>query len=52
MIESKVKLNFRNAKLMKKFYGQNLGREIAFGRKLVKMIKKNYNTKEILLNLS
>lgn len=32
-------------KLMKKAYGKHLGREIAFGRKLVKMINKVYEVK-------
>jgi len=37
-----MKLSYKNKKLMKKLYGKNLGREIAYGRNLIKLISKLY----------
>jgi hypothetical protein len=41
-MECKFKLSYLNAKRMKKLYGKNLAREIAFGRKLMKFMKEKY----------
>ena len=39
-----IKLSYQNQKLMKKLQGKIKAREIAFGRMMVKMLKKNYDT--------
>ncbi len=42
MIEVQIKLSYVQNKNMKKLYGRMIGREIAIGRKLLKMIKGKY----------
>ena len=37
-----LKMNYKTEKLIKKAYGKHLGRQIALGRLLLKVIKKNY----------
>jgi len=39
-----LKLPYKNQKIMKKLYGKHLGREIAIGRKLIKLISMNYGS--------
>lgn len=38
-----IKLPYKTQKMMKKLHGKYLGREIAIGRKLVKLLKSKYN---------
>lgn len=41
-LETKIKLNYKTEKLIKKSMGKSLGRDIALGRKSVKILEKNY----------
>jgi hypothetical protein len=43
-----MKMNYKTEKAMKKSYGKNLGREIALGKILIKLLNKNYNQPERL----
>lgn len=42
----KIKMSYKNEKMMKKQYGKGLGRQIAFGRCLAKMLKSLYGKGE------
>lgn len=41
-MDLQMKMSYKTEKLMKKLYGKQLSREIAFGRKMVKMMKEIY----------
>ena len=41
-IDIQLKLSYVQLKHIKKLYGQNLGREIASGRKMIKLMKGLY----------
>ncbi len=42
-----MKMGYKTQKHMKKLYGKNLGREIAFGRNLVKFMKDKYQPERL-----
>lgn len=42
-----LKMSYKNQKQMKKLYGKHLGREIAFGRNLVKFLKEKYQPERL-----
>jgi len=42
-----IKMNYKTQKLMKKLYGKNLARELAFGKNLVKFLKGNYQPERL-----
>ena len=44
-LETKIKLNYRTEKLIKKINGKQTARELAFGKNILKMIKENYKDK-------
>ena len=41
-LTTQLNLSYKQAKLMKKRYGQYLGYQIALGRKVVKFMKEKY----------
>lgn len=42
-----IKTSYKTQKHMKKLYGKNLGREIAFGKNLVKFLKEKYQPERL-----
>lgn len=47
-IEIKIRVKYREEKNIKKFLGKIKSREISFGRRLLKLIKKSWVKNEIL----
>jgi hypothetical protein len=43
-LEFKMKLSYKKEKEIKKMMGKNTAREIAFGRNMVKLLRKKYVT--------
>lgn len=42
-----MKMNYKNQKQIKKLYGKHLGKEIAYGRNLVKLMKEKYQPERL-----
>lgn len=42
-MELKIDFNYKIAKHLRKLYGRNLAREIAFGRKLITFLNKRFS---------
>lgn len=47
-LEVKLKMSYKQEKSMKKLYGKLQGRQIAFGRQMVKLVKNAYAQPERL----
>jgi len=42
-----MKMSYKTEKQMKKLYGKNLGRDIAFGRILTKILKEEFQPERL-----
>jgi hypothetical protein len=42
-MQTNLKIGYAQTKRIKKLYGKMVGREIAFGRKLIESMKRNYH---------
>lgn len=45
-LETKIKLSYKNEKLMKKGFGRQRGRDIAIARKILKIVKEKYELRD------